>query len=112
MHNLGFGAVNDQTQMVLVGIVTAAICGVLIYASFFHLIRRPRRFNFRFTANQSGLIVGLFCFRPYGGKLGPGGERERATVFQFCHLAGTSVARLTFPSCRGGIHGFCRIFEL
>ncbi len=37
MHNLGLGAVNDQTQMVLVGIVTAAICGVLIYVSFFHL---------------------------------------------------------------------------
>ena len=37
MHNLGFGAVNVQTQMVLVRIVTAAICGVLIYASFFHL---------------------------------------------------------------------------
>ena len=37
MHNLVFGAVNDQTQMVLVGIVTAAICGVLIYASFFQL---------------------------------------------------------------------------
>ncbi len=37
MHNLGFGAVNVQTQMVLVRIVTAVICGVLIYASFFHL---------------------------------------------------------------------------
>ena len=28
----------DQTRLILVGIVTAAICGVLIYASFFHLI--------------------------------------------------------------------------
>jgi len=28
---------NDQVRFILIGIVTAAICGMLIYASFFHL---------------------------------------------------------------------------
>ena len=28
---------NDQTRLILVGIVTAAICGVLVYAAFSHL---------------------------------------------------------------------------
>ncbi len=27
---------NDQTRLILVGIVTAAICGVLVYATFSH----------------------------------------------------------------------------
>jgi hypothetical protein len=31
-------AMNDQTRLILVGIVTAAICGVLVYAAFSHLM--------------------------------------------------------------------------
>jgi hypothetical protein len=35
-------SMSNRIRLILLGIVTAAICGIMIYASFFHLTRIPR----------------------------------------------------------------------